>query len=1527
MNEVLDSSFDTIFLPLLQHMSHLLWEYYHNEELDKFRRLLFSNLQDVSQSYFTRRMNTNIQRSHGGNTFNLRTSVKQRRISGHNEILSGAKESQYMIGRAEVNSRDYNGLTLLHRAVSSTSRFSNDIAMSLLDHPAIDIYAQDKENGWTSLHRALYFGNASIARSIIQKDSECVDIMSGSISRKWPCSIFEVKDYEGNRPLDLYNSTIPKRLLKESKNLDQDCESDESEQDTKSEIHFQPSENKYQFSIDGDDVLAWGSNRNHGLGFRDQDDRHYPEKITLKRPDNLLFRFYREYLETLGDDERFKMNASIPKSVDDLPTLVVNRPIIIQDVVLSKLHSAILTTDPESNLHMCGFGPGGRLGTGDQDTRFSYIPIHGGALAGLKVSKVALGQNHTLALVSDGSIISWGSNLHSQLGYSLSRSLKDEDPVSLIPRVISGPLKREKIEGIAASGIHSVAYSSNYLFTWGKNEGQLGLVDSESRILKHQSEPRKVAASLFKVPIISVSAIDNATIVLLSTHVVFVFVNYGYKIVKFPLSEDLSPYNIKASSHSRCYDPKSNHISSITAGGNTIGAVTIRGDLFILNVRTNSANVISNSANPPKIKEPLSLPERIWSLRKGHWDGIKSVGITENGCVIICTQAGVVWRRIKRSKARKSYTTDISSSRKDFKFERIPRLTRIVAVRSTVHGVFVAIQKNSEITESSITVSNPTLRIDINPLLILGSDKDSESVKIYDTKDTSTISTLELPKFLIETTSITELETCIAKHLLLKSRSESFDVEVETSTSNIKIPVHSFVLGRSSVLRNALVHFQNCPSELMSNEFFSIKYDKLEEKNSRISLIFERMSLITLLNLVVYMYTDILISLWDLTHNSRSLNQRFQQVRAELIEHASHLKLDEINVAMRAVSSPKEKLSIDMYFATLDPRFFYNGDTIIELKDSEMSAHSVILCRRCPFFEGLFNGRAAGRWLLNRRQKTSKYIRVNLKHIDSSIFRFVLRHIYSDVGIELFSDIVCVDIDEFCYLLLDVMSVADELMLDRLSQVCQKILGSFVNDRNICNLLNVIAPCSVSNFREFALKYICLNLESMLENHLINDLDEDLLEELGGTIRQNQMICLPIIKSGKTETALFEKFPDLIEEIKEERLRRLRDSKFVAQLRDDKFMSSINKSCASCSEVVSGSQNKRIPIDNHKRTGDDPISYRPTLNISPDDKKSTILNVYDVTPQKDSKSSKSEPRSGDISDDIPRLNKNVPKIDSINEILTNESFENFSTPCKGWPSTQSASFKTDMREIIAQAESSHNSCSSVIHLSRKSKDEINTKLGQPKLSQKERKKKKFQQVTSKIQLSEASRNDESSNQVSTPWHTPMRGPSISIGDITSKPLPSFENVQNVQSSSLSRDKPTKLSEIYSPNDSQNKSQYLNKTSKQANQTALEGFFVHSKRYIVSVKAEPALTIPMADIIGQQEREQEIIKEATSRRSLREIQEEQAFQEWWDKESKRIQMAEAEEREKAANNNNRGGKHKAVADRTSHRRRKYKNKEK
>jgi hypothetical protein len=108
-----------------------------------------------------------------------------------------------------------------------------------------------------------------------------------------------------------------------------------------------------------------------------------------------------------------------------------------------------------------------------------------------------------------------------------------------------------------------------------------------------------------------------------------------------------------------------------------------------------------------------------------------------------------------------------------------------------------------------------------------------------------------------------------------------------------------------------------------------------------------------------------------------------------------------------------------------------------------------------------------------------------------------------------------------------------------------------VNSRNVCHLLNAVAPCSVTEFKDKALEYVCLQLESMLENHWLNDLDEELFLELDSVVRQNQSACLPYAKSGHADRLLLEHHLSLAGDMIEERQRRLRDMAFRATLRAD----------------------------------------------------------------------------------------------------------------------------------------------------------------------------------------------------------------------------------------------------------------------------------------------------------------------------------------------------------------------------------------
>src|SRR6202034_459081 len=54
---------------------------------------------------------------------------------------------------------------------------------------------------------------------------------------------------------------------------------------------------------------------------------------------------------------------------------------------------------------------------------------------------------------------------------------------------------------------------------------------------------------------------------------------------------------------------------------------------------------------------------------------------------------------------------------KDYKFSRIPGLTRVIAVRASAYGAYAAVRKDCDVTRTQIAVDEPTLWKDLTPLL------------------------------------------------------------------------------------------------------------------------------------------------------------------------------------------------------------------------------------------------------------------------------------------------------------------------------------------------------------------------------------------------------------------------------------------------------------------------------------------------------------------------------------------------------------------------------------------------------------------------------------------------------------------------------------------------------------------------------------------------------------------------------------------------------------------------------------------
>ena len=994
----------------------------------------------------------------------------QSKSRGQSESHSGTRGNKALgnicLTRGDVNAKDRHGVTLLHLIASSAAADSSSFALAFLDIPLLDLYVQDLESGWTALHRALYSGNVTIARALMDRDTRDATGHTSISGIHNAGGLIKIKDREGNSSFDVFNATVTSRNLRHgSAQATIDAGNDDDEDDTGHGGEVGDDDDgtgnraiALRTCIDGDELYTFGSNKNFTLGFGDEDDRQFPERITLKRPEHLLRRLLAEHQSQARFSGRGSRSSQQEGSetfkADYIPALVQHRPIKFLDVQLSKFHTAMLTTDPEANLYICGFGPGGRLGTGDENTRFAFTCIYGGGLMNKKIVNIGLGQNHTIAVCSQGEVFSWGSNAFGQLGYTLpSSNSKDQDSIQLLPRQIFGPLKRETVLGAAASCIHSVIYTSSSLFTFGKNNGQLGLVDSDARSLETQVTPRKVAASLFSSSISMASAIDKATICLLENRDVWVFANYGWKRVAFPL-DGFSNYFLKSSFSSTKYDTSPNHIVKISSGGDTICALARSGDVFTVTVSQNIESSLNTTSttNPAKIRGALSIPQRIWSLRKSHM-AVRDVDVGQDGSVIICTESGSVWKRVKRAKVKDANATpgSLDYRPKDYKFSRIGGLTRVTAVRSNTFGAFAAVRKDTDVLKTQVGICNNTLWTNIFPLLSFHalsreeySDTEEPMLRYWKPKlpsnDPATIRhTVLTTKTLEEDID----ESVMSTH---DFQSSSYDVRVGTTVSDVRIPCHEFILaGRSSLLRRSLRSFRQTYYFSLP-EVFTIEYDK----QGNTLILFQGLDFITIVNLVLYTYTDSVVDVWHHTRHTPQLAFRYRQARIELMKLAAHLDMLGLEQAARMMTAPSRNLHRDMEFAIMEPEYFQTGDVEVELDGLSIKAHSALMCQRCPFFEGLFHGRAGGIWLSSRRetiQEPQEAIKIDMKHVGVQVFKLVLRHIYADTGEELFDDVVTSDLDDFLDLIMEVLSVANELMLDRLAQVCQKMLGRFGKPR------------------------------------------------------------------------------------------------------------------------------------------------------------------------------------------------------------------------------------------------------------------------------------------------------------------------------------------------------------------------------------------------------------------------------------------------------------------------------------------------
>ncbi|KAL8832933.1 MAG: hypothetical protein Q9170_004636, partial [Blastenia crenularia] len=250
--------------------------------------------------------------------------------------------------------------------------------------------------------------------------------------------------------------------------------------------------------------------------------------------------------------------------------------------------------------------------------------------------------------------------------------------------------------------------------------------------------------------------------------------------------------------------------------------------------------------------------------------------------------------------------------------------------------------------------------------------------------------------------------------------------------------------------------------------------------------------------------------------------------------------------------------------------------------------------------------------------------------------------------------------------------------------------------------------------------------------------------------------------------------------------------------------------------------------------------------------------------------------------------------------------------------------KFGMKDIMAQASSNKVSNISASLSAQAAAQSAGGSTS--KLSQRERRKQHHQAIEQKsmdqsvppVVEAEA----ETKSQVS-PWQVASRGAKTSLKDILGAGSKSATNPRSIPDRSVSNppltlrqtipgDGPSlKRAAIESTSKAQQTPSQRNTSTPQAYPAANTPPRPSSSRTVPTspagslstptrsihytsphLAAEPSLQLSMAEILSQQQTEKDFIREAAAKRSLQEIQEEQAFQEWWDQESKKAIEEEA-----------------------------------
>ncbi|GAA6003739.1 hypothetical protein JCM10207_003573 [Rhodosporidiobolus poonsookiae] len=824
------------------------------------------------------------------------------------------------------------------------------------------------------------------------------------------------------------------------------------------------------------ELFSWGSNKNYVLGFAGDNERQFPERVKLQRNEG-------------GQG------------------LAAFEPLRVKDVSMARLHTGIVTDEKRNNVRLCGYGSGGRLGPTSQ-TQFTFAPLRDFPQ---QVSSVVLSPDHTVVVTTAGDVYTFGTNRFSQLGYALdqptgsSKGGREDEPIQSSPRKVVGPLKKEVVLGAAASRTHTVVFTETELFSWGTNKGQLGYPAAGTPV---QVFPRKV--TVIQQPVIQLTATENATACLLETHEVVVLYHGVYVRVAFPLT----PFPSKIVAYRPPQVSSTPSIRKMASCGNTFAALSSLGDVFTFTLDTASSG--DGTASPARL---APKPQRIWNLRR-KFTAATDLGVGLDGSIIICTVSGAVFVRTKKFESTGGKLgTSSGSGSGGFKFSRVPFLQRVIKVAANSTGGFAALR--ADVPLRFIEIEDATLARDLLHLLPhwqriapeaastarrakrSGEDSDDE-----DDSDAVIERDIEVA---------TQLAAVVRRwDLTWEVSSAGTDAVINAGT--LSIPAHKAILSARSPLLAR--HFSsNRTLDLPCSPFAALLF-------------------------LHYLYSDDFPAVWDTRVGlplraslSPDTDLEVGAIKLELRQLAEAYELSALvqSLERQAKTLPTPSLAADfanLFQSSLSCKTASSlpsslqPDVVLRLADREVKVHSVVLRARCPFFATFFD---EADWTVERRK--GGVVKFDVEHVEWGVMSLVLEHIYRDAGMSLFQAVERPTPEEYIDFTVQVLAIANELLLDKLKQVCSAVLRSFVTLQNVVSILCDAAFYEARDLARACMYFLSSSMETALEGGLLDDLPSDLLVALTAFVQERQGAKMPVSRSGLLLQEVLAKHADYLADI------------------------------------------------------------------------------------------------------------------------------------------------------------------------------------------------------------------------------------------------------------------------------------------------------------------------------------------------------------------------------------------------------------